>query len=353
MNGLKRKPTFSPKELQIAYTTPGFFGGPDNEFYNTPVSYRENVNAHYFSKEPWFVGQSMAHSSMPMIPEYDANLSRPFGRDMVDCFGVPWKWVESAGGSITPGGNPLFEDANEWRDHIKMPDINSWDWEAAAANSKLDGRFSGLYTFINGFWFERLVSFMDFENAAMALVDDDQVDAIKALFTETTQLAMDLVDKVCEYFPGIDGFNVHDDWGAQRAPFFSDEVATEIFLPFMTELADHVHKKGRYLTIHSCGALTERAHIFAEAGMDGWQMMDINDLPWLYENFGDKLVLEAWPEKFDVTDDAAAVEAARRFVDNYCKPGKPTMLGYAAGPAMGCKVFMEEIYTYSRKKYLG
>lgn len=352
MNGLKRKPAYSPKELQVADALPNFFGGPDTLLLNTPVSYRENVNAHYFSKEPWFVAQSFVHSSSPMIPEYNDQLSRPFGCDMVDCFGVPWKWVESAGGSITPGGNPLFEDANEWRDHIKMPDINAWDWEAASKN-KLDGRLSGAFTFINGFWFERLVSFMDFENAAMALVDEDQVGAVKDLFRETTQLAIDLVDKIIEYFPGVDGFTVHDDWGAQRAPFFSDEVATEVFLPFMTELVDHVHKKGRYITIHSCGALTERAHIFVEAGLDGWQMMEINDLPWLYENYGDKLVLEAWPDKFDVTDDAAAVEAARNFVDRYCKPGKPSILGYTAGEAMASKVFMEELYTYSRKKYLG
>ena len=353
MNGLKRKPAYSPRELLVADSMPNFFGGPDTLFLNTPVSYRENVNAHYFSKEPWFVSQSFVHSSSPRIPEYDAMLSRPFGQDMVDCFGVPWKWVPSAGGSITPGGNPLFEDANEWKDHIQMPDISKWDWESAAANGKIDTRLSGVFTFINGFWFERLVSFMDFENAAMALVDPDQTDAVKEIFSATTQLAIDLVDKICEYFPATDGFTVHDDWGAQRAPFFSDEVATEIFLPFMKELCDHVHAKGRYITIHSCGALTERAHTFVEAGLDGWQMMAINDLPWLYENFGDKLVLEAWPEQFDVKDDAAAVQAARNFVDNYCKPGKPSMLGYTSGEALGCPVFMEELYTYSRKKYLG
>ena len=125
MNGLKRKPEFSPRELQVMDTLSGPFGGPGTPLLNTPVSYRENVNAHYFSKEPWFVSRSFVHSSSPMIKEYNEQLSRPAGHDSVDCFGVPWKWVASAGGSITPGGNPLFEDANEWKDHIKMPDINA------------------------------------------------------------------------------------------------------------------------------------------------------------------------------------------------------------------------------------
>ncbi|MBO7730848.1 MAG: hypothetical protein J6S31_08325, partial [Lachnospiraceae bacterium] len=60
-----------------------------------------------------------------------------------------------------------------------------------------------------------------------------------------------------------------------------------------------------------------------------------------------------WPHTFDVEDDQAAKEAAREFVDFFCHPGKPAMLGMGYREALGCKVFMEEVYEYSRKRYLG
>lgn len=352
MNGLKRKPAYSKQELRIVDSKPGFFGSGDIPLMDTPVSYRENMNAHYFDKDPWFVATIRDTTSL-QLKDYNENLSRPHGHDAVDFFGVPWKWVESAGGSITPGGNPTFTDANEWRDKISIPDVDKWDWEAAAKDYKMDGRFSRIFTFLNGFWFERLISLMDFENAAMALIDSDQQDAVKDLFGEMTNMGIKLVDKIVEYFPGIDGFTVHDDWGAQKAPFFAESTAYEMFFPFMKDFVDHIHNKGRYVTIHSCGKIEDRVHIFVEAGIDGWEMMNINDVRKLYTEFGDKLCFQAWPHDFDVNDDKAAVEAAREFVDFFCQPGKPSLLGMGHRGALDCKVFREEVYEYSRKKYLG
>lgn len=254
MKDIKRKPSFSERELIISDSKPAFLGmGPDIGLFTTPVSARENLNAHYFGKEPWFAA-SFNDTTGVASSDYNEKMSRPHGKDSVDCFGVPWKWVEAVGGAITPGGNPVFEDANEWKDHIRMPDIDKWNWEEDAKNQP-DKRFSSVFTFINGFWFERLISLMDFENAAIAIIDPDQEAAVRELFEATTDLGIRLVDKICTYFPGTDGFCIHDDWGAQRSPFFSDEVARELFLPYMKEIVDHIHAKGRYCTIHSCGML--------------------------------------------------------------------------------------------------
>ena len=350
MKNIKRKPSFSEREMIIRENKPMRMGG-EVGIFSAPVSYRENMNAHFFGKEPYFAA-SFIDTDGIMSKHYNDNLSRPFGHDAVDCFGVPWKWVESAGGSITPGGNPIFEDANEWKDHVVIPDIDKWDWEE---DSKIqpDPKYSGVFTFVNGFWFERLISLMDFDNAAIALVDSEQQDAVREFFGAMNDLALKLVDKICEYYPGVDGFCVHDDWGAQRAPFFSDEVATEMFLPFMKEFVDHVHAKGRYCTIHSCGMIEDRVHIFVEAGLDGWEMMNCNDVRRLYDEFGEELCFQAWPMAFDPADDMAAKASAREFVDYFCKPGKPTMLGYNAGQALGSEAFRTELYEDSRKKYLG
>ncbi len=43
--------------------------------------------------------------------------------------------------------------------------------------------------------------------------------------------------------------------------------------------------------------------------------------------------------------------SARSFVDKYCKPGKPSLLSVYAS-AMRTEAFTEELYEYSRKKFL-
>jgi hypothetical protein len=72
-----------------------------------------------------------------------------------------------------------MSDVNEWREKVIFPDIDSWNWEGDAEKQKIDGRFPYQCSLINGFWFERLISFMDFAPAAMALIDEEQQDAIK------------------------------------------------------------------------------------------------------------------------------------------------------------------------------
>ena len=43
--------------------------------------------------------------------------------------------------------------------------------------------------------------------------------------------------------------------------------------------------------------------------------------------------------------------AARRFVDRFCQPGKPSLTGMVAFRRT-TPAFNDEVYEYSRKKYL-
>ena len=347
----KKKP-FSERELQVIGQKPAVLPGrPSSNIFNTPISYRENSLSLFLDKKPCFVVAGNDFYGLN-CGYYQKNLSRANSADgeKVDIFGVKWSFEPTAGGSISVAGNPRFVNANDWKDAVSMPDVSDWDWAADAAEHPADTNFAVEMTTVNGFWFERLISFMDFINAAVALVDDEQADAIQELFEATTQLACDLVDKICEYWPAVDGFMLHDDWGSQRDPFFSEEIARTFFLPHMKRLADHIHKKGRYCGLHSCGHVEDRVNIFIEAGIDTWQMQaNANHIDRLYEEVGDKIILQVTIPEFDLTDEKAAVQAARDYVDNFCKPGKPTMM--IARNAITSPVFAEEVYTYSRKHF--
>lgn len=277
---------------------------------NTPCSDREEYETFMLEKKPiWMPMGGESTSFCPkVIPDCVArafvieaeNVPKSGGIDM---FGIKWVLEPTVGGCIEDPNEPiLFDDVNEWEEKIVWPDIDSWDWEGSAKANKdyLNNGKANMVWFLNGCWFERLISFMGFENAVMALIDDEQEDALKALFTKTTDLYCRLVDKCCDaYGDGISGFVVHDDWGSQKDAFFSPEVGREIFLPFMKQLVDHIHSRGKIAFLHSCGCLNKQVGTFADAGWDSWTPMTMNDTVKMYDDYGDRIIIGVVPEAFD------------------------------------------------------
>ncbi len=343
-----RKIPYSENELRVIEEITGRRGRV-TKILNTPVTARMNAEAMFFEKKPfWLPYEGEIGGCIPSL--YNDNLGRGGAQDIVDAFGIAWQYVPSAGGSIVHPGAPMMEDANDWKEKVIFPDIDSWDWAKAAEENPIDARMACQMSFINGFWFERLISFMDFMPAAMALIDDEQTDAVKDLFAATTEFGCRLIDKFCEYWPQMDGFNVHDDWGAQKAPFFSMDVAYELFVPYMKQLTDHIHSKGRFATLHSCGHNEERVQCYIDGGFDQWSPQPMNDVKALYENYGDKIIIGVFPERTDIetlSEEEQRAEA-RKFVDIYSKPGKPAILSLE-GMRRTTPAFREEMYIYSRK----
>ena len=75
------------------------------------------------------------------------------------------------------------------------------------------------------------------------------------------------------------------------------------------------------------------------------------DLDILY--YGDKIILGVWPEETNIPQlpEAEQRAAARRFVDRFCQPGKPSVMGVEV-KRRSTPAFLDEVYEYSRKKYL-
>lgn len=347
-----RKIPYVDAERWIVGEHPGFLGMGTVPTYNTPVTPRANFAALFDEKHPYWMADTV--ESLAIHPAlYNDTLGRGHQKDLVDIFGVKWVYEPVSGGSITVAGNPLLDDINNWKNVIKIPNVDEWDWEGAARETKIDPVFPCYISLVNGFWFERLISFMDFIPAAIALIDDEKVDAIKELFAATTELACNIVKNICKYFPQIDFIEVHDDWGAQKAPFFSKEVADELFVPYMRKFTDTVHSLGRHTMLHSCGHNEERIQCYIDAGFDLWCPQSMNNIEELYDHYGDKIVLGVWPEETNLEQlsEEEQRQAARKFVDRFCKPGKPTIMSIEAD-RRGTPAFMDEVYIYSRQKYL-
>jgi hypothetical protein len=364
------KIAFERKEVDSDLTYPAMFPGmPPNKKYNTPITPKENYRLLYSRKLPVWLPVS-ADSAM-MTPRIDPdNIARAFAfeanplspEEMVggkDRHGIDWVYVPSAGGSMVKPGNPVLKDVNDWEKVIQFPDIEAWDWEGSAKSNEeyLDGvkdRFFTI-TILTGF-FERLISFMDFENAAVALIDEDQQDAVHALFSKLADLYIKMIDKYHQYFKP-DCISLHDDWGSQRSPFFSLNTVLEMIVPYIKRVVDHCHSLGIFYDQHSCGKNEKLVPAYIAAGVDSWSGQTMNDKDWIYENYGDKLILGIEPDiSIDffapnpvLPTDEESAEAARKFINkfgpNFLK--KPVLPGFFFGPA----AFSDTLYEESRKLF--
>lgn len=355
---------FNEKEMQVVAEVPSF-GGGTLKIYNTPIDNFELAKRTYIDKDPLWIpaGTEFGFFCPSVIPDHVARgfcfEAFPTPREKFggsDMFGLNWKFVDVAGGSMSEG--LMFDDANDWKDVLKFPDLDSWDWAGSAEANKayLESGPKTMW-FLNGCWFERLISFMTFEGAAMALLDDDQLDAVKELTHELTSLYMKIVDKCVEYYPAVPGFCIHDDWGSQMAPFFSEDVAREVYLPEMKRFVDHCHSHGKYVELHSCGHVETRCNIFVEAGFDAWTPMAMNDTAKLFEDYGDKITISVVCNELEHPETATEEElreAARSFAKKFGCADRACIYSYMySNPAYMHPAFLEELYKASRVAICG
>ena len=325
--------------------------------YNTPITPRENIALCVKREKPLWFPSSMDFCNLESRTNID-HIARAEVMDMgppyadeekggKDLFGIEWVYVPTVGGSMVKPGNPTLLDVNDWPEIIKFPDIDALDWdECKRLNSVLNETTRSFHvTFQNGI-FERLISFMDFEGAAMALIDEEQQDAVHALFSKLSDMYISMIDHYLEFL-NLDGVVFHDDWGSQRAPFFSLDVCMEMVAPYLKKVADHCHERGLWFQQHCCGKNELLVPAMVYAGVDMWMPQTMNDVDMLREKYGDKIMFSITPPAVDRGASDSEVDAlARAFVDKYAPDfaEKPFIVGtFFADPR-----FTNAIYKYSR-----
>ena len=353
---------FDPSEITGEYTE---MRGLKSPIFKTPITPKENYIAMFKGENPlWFpmtgdckgidikidpdnIARAFVFEYEPYDNAADTGL-RP------DMFGVNWIFVPKAGGSMVPGGNPLLEDVNDWKEKVVFPDVNSWDWEGSAkANApffEANKDFVTNITFLNGCTFERLISFMDFMGAAMAIIDDDQVEAVKELCDAICEkVYFPYLENCKKWFPTLDKVTLHDDWGSQMAPFFSLETAREVFVPVLKKFTDKCKELGFMVELHSCGHTEMNVAAYLEAGFQTWNGMSMNDKRALFEKFGEDFIFGVDLPAI-ATDMNASKEdleaAAKEFCEFFIRDGKCHVVANCRGTN---PYFTECIYRISRE----
>jgi hypothetical protein len=360
---------FDEKELDVVATVPNFNGTEPIAIYRYPVTPREGVLALYERKPLWQImdcfDPGLSTFAPRVIPDNVARAQVLDGTTVpgvsnlaggTDMFGCFWVFEPEIAGCMIMPGHPLVDDANDLEAKVVWPDIDSWDWAGAVEENKgfFDSNNYYMNMFVNGY-FERLITLMDFEGALVALIDEDQHPAVQTFFSKLTDLYISIYDRLLEYFPKLDGVCFHDDWGGSNDTFFSPELAAEMIVPHMRRLTDHLHARGLYCDLHSCGNNYKQVENMVAAGWDSWTPQDINDTLKLYDDFGDKILIATIPELYDpkTTSEEEQRARARAYADRVCNPEKPSvsnMYGYLYHPIF-TPAFREELYRQSRINY--
>ena len=358
-------PEFNKKELNVLFEVPDYIGGgPSVPIYSYPISPREACRLLLQRKAVWQIFGAGVEESLFTPKVNPDNIARAFvfdgtflpgvtntsgGKDM---FGIEWEYVPRVGGSMVRPGKPFLEDANDWYDKVLWPDIDGWDWEGSRKENQNYFNENQFHCcmFLNG-WYERLISFMDFDGAIVAMIDEDQKPAVKDLFARLSGLYIKILDKYLDYFPQIDLFCIHDDWGSQKETFFSPATAEEMIVPYMRLVTDFLHSKGKYCELHSCGQLLKQVPNIIAAGWDSWTPQAMNDTQKIYDLYGDRLLVGVIPDSLDPNaSENVQREAARAYANRFCLPEKPSMWNMYAN-RMLTPAFREEMYRQSRLNY--
>lgn len=311
------------------------------------ISYAENYKRAILGEKPvWMPAYSLeANICWP-----DEMIEHPVPEvDGTDWWGTEWVMVETAGGMMVKPGTRVINDFTKWESEFKWPDIESPDWayDGEKIASNYDPDRPHIYQCVEGL-FERLHELMPFDESLILFSEEPEL--LAKWFDKMADYKINTSKKIFENYGRIDGVLYHDDWGTQRAGFFSNNMFREMILPPTKRIFDFFHSQDKYVELHSCGRNMQYVPMMIEMGINMWTPQgNANDLDWLIKTYGkDMTFTTSVPGLMECKGEDEIRACVREFVDMYAD--YRVMAWLFAPPAVSVPA-LDELYTYSREVY--
>lgn len=292
-----------------------------------------------------------------------------------DWFGVDWTYETNICAPMPTPGKEMFEEISDWKKFVKFPDLDSIDWEKQAdidvhtdITALVMGK--GLIPFednhsiyeedklrvcivINGM-FERMHSFMGFENALIALAEDPE--SCEEFFSAMADFKIKYFEKIAKYYD-LDVINAHDDYGSNDKLFMSPNTWRKLIKPHLKRMVDACHDLGLIYQHHSCGYIEPLFEDFVEIGIDAIDTLQAcnKNLPELKKKYGDKITFCGGFDNMGVLDipgvKPEAIKAEYRRVIDSLAPGGSYVIYPIAGTFGFVGPFLEEHFQYGMGFY--
>lgn len=242
------------------------------------ITARENILMAYHHEEPyWVPSQYLDQNTCVYTASQEG--AHGYGCGQTDCFGVSWDFLPGMEGQMVTQGTKRLEDLTKWRDVLKMPEPETWDWEGGAARDTAgwdrENKISTVIV-INGL-FEQLHTLTGFEDALCYLLTEEE--AVEDFLDALTDLRIRQIQLIKKYYRP-DKITFHDDYGEARNMFMNIETWREIFKPRLKRIVDAVHGEGMLYEHHSCGYIAPLIEDFIDLKFDALNPLQISNEPY-------------------------------------------------------------------------
>jgi len=276
----------------------------------------------------------------------------------LDAWNVSWTLEEKCTTGTYPTANKhLIENLNDWKDLIKIPDIEKLDWSQVKRKSENIDRDKNL---VEGFCemgtFERCYLLMGMENALIAFYEEPvKMAELCSVIADYKVRLLRAFNETCK----LDIVWYGDDWGTQTNLFIPPEIWRKTIKPATKKIYDAIKSFGAIVNQHSCGKIESIFGDMVEIGAQIWNpCQPCNNLAELKKIFGARITFfggidsQFVLDRPYVTPEEVRVEV-RKCIDAMAQGG-----GYIASPSHGVpynpillKAMTSEIKTYGRTVY--
>ncbi len=233
---------------------------------------KENFMAAMRFEKPEYVPYTLNEiNMMGAIPNMQFEQPVPMGPEGVgkiakDAFGV--EWTATADGMLPVNDHFLLDDVTEWREVVKMPDVENFPWKemaekelAAADPNKVN------YVVMNNGIFDRLMACMGFNEGLCALYEEPE--ACAEFFEAVADYKIAYIDKICEYYkPDI--IHYVDDLAHANGLFMSPEIYRKLIKPQHQRIVKAIRDHGVFMEQHTCGKCEAIIPDYIEMGVQAW-----------------------------------------------------------------------------------
>jgi hypothetical protein len=268
----------------------------------------------------------------------------------LDGFGVEWLPSVSAAGAAVPHTvHPVLQDITKWREVVKFPNLDDFDWEGLAAK-QLGGIDRNETPVEYQSWnaqFLRLTHLMGFENALCAMYEEPE--ECYALMDAVTDYKIGIVQKAAQYFKP-DFFTSFDDVATERGLFMSPAIYRTLIKPLHKKLNDAIRGHGIHPMIHTCGRCEDIIGDYIDEGAVAWtSAQPMNDIAAIQKKYGRRIAIAGGydangrPGRSDTPEEEVRAEV-RRCIDTYGPGGNFLLMGFRLVNSMDPKLYAEALY---------
>ena len=263
-------------------------------------------------------------------------------------------------GFIPKPGDFKLKDVTKWKDVVKAPYVENYDFKAEVdrtlATLNFDPKTQILQlSGLGGGYFLQLVSFMGFEGAMIAMAEEPE--ATFELISYFCDHDCWLVDNYLTHLKGkVDYIGFGDDNATESNPFMSYDMFKKLLLPNYKRVFDVARKHGVIISYHNCGRCEDFMQDFVDIGTQIWNCATpVNDLKAFKEKYDNKIIVELMPRIYPNANEEQTRKQVRDAIDAYAPGGAFIWIGSSStnnpeGRAVDEWVY-DEVSKYGKNFY--